>query len=168
MAAPKPKPICNGNCFNCPYPDCILEDAAHEDDELVSADIDKALSAGPKRRRNTKGRVLSEEAKQRHREYSRRYDQEHRDRRAAYKKYWYQKNKQQVRERRMQRSIENNYTSVGLEIRRLRKEALLSQSKLAQLVGVALCTIYKWEHGESPPQLDRVIEAINKYKETQD
>lgn len=53
---------------------------------------------------------------------------------------------------------------IGLAIWRARKEAGLSQKDLAELIGVSVKTIRKWENGERIPRPEAIarIEAIIK------
>jgi transcriptional regulator with XRE-family HTH domain len=50
-------------------------------------------------------------------------------------------------------------------LKRLREEALLSQTELAQLCGVSRHTIWKWEHGQgapSPAHRRKLVEIFRK------
>lgn len=73
--------ICNRDCFNCKYDDCI-------NDTLTAAEI-KASERADKEMTDLASRKQIEK-----REYVKRYNAKHRERIRAYKKQYHQKNKQ--------------------------------------------------------------------------
>lgn len=46
-------------------------------------------------------------------------------------------------------------------IRRLRKESKLTQEQLAEVMGVTLGAVYKWESGQSVPELNLIVELAD-------
>jgi len=52
-----------------------------------------------------------------------------------------------------------------MDIRKLRKKLILTQAELAELLGVAPTTVYRWESGRSRPQprhLRKLVELNEK------
>lgn len=95
--------ICDKDCFNCKFPDCILDDSDAVD-ERVLCDLDKQIE---------KSMTAEELRKQKQREYGKRYYQEHKEEcRARAKEYqrthrwqvkqtkrkWYINNKERVKQ----------------------------------------------------------------------
>lgn len=129
--------VCNRDCFNCPFDDCVVDDYTY--DEVVEArerDKEYALtemdnSTREKVKKNTEylreyyqknkdkireyNRWYCEEHKDEMREYYRKYAQENKEAIKAYKREYYQKNREARKE--YQR-----------EYRRRRKEALESET----------------------------------------
>lgn len=51
--------------------------------------------------------------------------------------------------------------SLAQNIRRFRKERRLTQEQLAETVGVTLGAVYKWESGQSIPELRILVELAD-------
>ena len=47
---------------------------------------------------------------------------------------------------------------LGANIRRLRKEAGLTQEQLAEAMGVTTGAVYKWEAGKASPELEMLVD----------
>lgn len=52
-------------------------------------------------------------------------------------------------------------TKLSENIRRYRKERLLTQGQLAEMLGVTVGAVYKWEAGLSIPELDMIVELAD-------
>ena len=42
--------VCNKDCFNCPFPDCVNDDLDHDDYKAL-AELDKELTSTPKKKK---------------------------------------------------------------------------------------------------------------------
>ena len=106
-------PICNRDCFHCPYEDCINDELLLEDYQ-VEKEIDllsgargyktpKAIRAAQKQyREENKEKVAArnkkyrEENKEKVAAYSKQYREENKEKVAAYKKQYREENKEKV------------------------------------------------------------------------
>ena len=61
-----------------------------------------------------------------------------------------------------------NKLTVGQNIRRFRKEKNLTQSELAELLGVSVQAISKWESGTSTPELEKLLALCECFNITLD
>ena len=80
-------PKCDKDCFNCPYPDCIVDNDGSE-----SRDIDKILGLRKKKLEYSK-KYYRDHIEER-REYGRAYYRKHKDSMYAYQKEWREKNRE--------------------------------------------------------------------------
>lgn len=97
------KKVCNYNCFECPYEDCIAE-------EVPLVDVEPFLKDSPARGRsctpeNEKSRLYFRSYYEKHREEilarckekARQYYQSHKQERIDYQKRRYQRNREKLR-----------------------------------------------------------------------
>lgn len=104
------KPVCNMDCFNCPYSDCILpDDFVSEEEIALSESLDERIASdyAPEEeviRWNRRGRPRkicpkkeTELYREERRAYQREYYRKHKEERLAYQreqnKAYYQKNR---------------------------------------------------------------------------
>lgn len=59
-------------------------------------------------------------------------------------------------------------TKLSENIRRYRKERLLTQGQLAEMLGVTVGAVYKWEAGVSIPELGMIIELADFFNTSVD
>lgn len=78
-------PICNHNCFHCPYEDCINDELLLEDYQ-VEKEID--LLSGAKEYKTLKAK----------RDANKKYYKENKEKVAAYSKKYYEENKEKWKE----------------------------------------------------------------------
>lgn len=76
--------VCNRDCLNCTFEDCVVDDITQEEREEINS-------------RSKPKRVLSEASKQHAREYCKKYYQEHRAEFLAYRKSYYEAHKEECR-----------------------------------------------------------------------
>lgn len=90
--------MCNHDCFNCEYPDCICDDVSREE-KTLSEKID-AFAANKNFVAIMKKRECGKKDYKKHRDkrlsYSKNYYIKNKDRISAYKKEWYRKKKKEV------------------------------------------------------------------------
>lgn len=138
--------ICNEDCFNCRYPDCIRGAAG-------SAKLEA-------RRR------YAERNRERLREYSRKYYREHREEYARRRHEFYQHNKERVAayaQRTYERYAANPAVAEkGRRLRDVRKNLKLSQASVADICGKSAMTISLYERGRlnCPEALIEKLEGI--------
>lgn len=84
------QPVCDRDCFNCPYPDCICNTLTSKDIAESRALDRTILNPGKK--------PMSEDAYERHKERSRRYYHAHKEQRAAYLKEYKRTHREQLKE----------------------------------------------------------------------
>ena len=56
----------------------------------------------------------------------------------------------------------------GENLYNLRKNAKMSQEKLAEKMSVSRQSISKWENGESYPEMDKILKLCNIFQEEKD
>ena len=66
------------------------------------------------------------------------------------------------------RRIPNASSYLGQNIRRLRIERKLSQSKLAEMLGISPQAVSKWERGNALPDIDLLIPLADVFSLTLD
>ncbi len=83
---PKQKrPVCDGNCFACPYPDCICDDPPKQDERTLARETDRAASVEDMTR-EAKRVAAAKKA----------YYEAHREEVAAAKKAYYEAHREEV------------------------------------------------------------------------
>lgn len=103
--------VCDKDCFNCPYPDCILDELNAEDyvttDRLdvefskTEAQKSKAERDREWRRKNKDKLAAQRDAnKEKMSAYGRAYREKNKERESARKKAWYQANKARISAKR--------------------------------------------------------------------
>lgn len=75
------KKICEKDCFNCPYEDCINDEMDHEDYREAAA-RDRELFITPKKRERAA--------------YQKAYYEKNREKRVAYQKMYREKNREKI------------------------------------------------------------------------
>ena len=58
--------------------------------------------------------------------------------------------------------------NLSQNIRKFRKERKLTQEQLAEIMGVTLGAVYKWESGQSIPELSIIVELANFFETSVD
>ncbi|MBQ8417943.1 MAG: helix-turn-helix domain-containing protein [Phascolarctobacterium sp.] len=51
---------------------------------------------------------------------------------------------------------------IGVKIRNIRQQSLLSQQDFAQILGVSFCTVNRWETGKTKPAY-RALKTLNEF-----
>ena len=125
--------ICNKDCFNCPYPDCINDCMDHED-YVEAAERDRELRSTPEKRKLA--------AQQRA------YREANREKLAAQKRAYYEANREKVAAQ--QRIIRETRIAAGL-----------SQATAANILGVTQATISFWERGLVRCDAAAVVQALH-------
>ena len=128
----RPAPICERDCFNCKFADCIRED-------LTAADYDDARALEvfihpptPAQRRIA--------AKQKA------YREENREAIAAKQKAYYEENREAIAAKKKARVLSE-----------FRREHGMTQARLGRILGVSQPTISLWETGAVPFDLEAVL-----------
>ena len=94
------KPVCDYDCFHCPYEDCINDEMRHEDYqegkklELISGAKEYKTSESHRAAR----KKYYEENKEKVAAYSKKYREENKEKAAAYRKKYYEENKEKWKE----------------------------------------------------------------------
>lgn len=103
--------ICNKDCFNCPHPDCILDELNDEDyvtTDRLDVNFSKTEDQKSKAERNREWRRKNKDKLAAQREankgkmaaYGRAYREKNKERESARKKAWYLANKASISARR--------------------------------------------------------------------
>lgn len=112
--------VCNKDCFNCPYPDCV-NDEVDLLDVHISEKMDKKLAnINPCDRdyrynHSFKNKIVqkryrdSEKGKEANRRNVKKYYERHRELKLLYAKEYYAKNKDAINERRRKRDYEKKH-----------------------------------------------------------
>lgn len=158
--------MCNKDCFNCKYEDCICDDDADVREAELSDQIDASLL--------TANQIYYRKQVER----KRKYYQDNKDRLCAYQRKYYRDNKEQIaaRMRRpeyaekkrqyaathkdaLAKSKKEYFTrnksnpsliDAGMKLITARKKKGLSQDALAKLVGISQTTISFYERALAP------------------
>ncbi len=94
------KPVCDYDCFHCPYEDCINDEMRHEDYqegkklELISG----AKEYNTSESHRSAQKKYREENKEKVAAYSKKYREENKEKVAAYSKKYYEENKEKWKE----------------------------------------------------------------------
>ena len=62
----------------------------------------------------------------------------------------------------------DNNISIGINLKKYREKANLTQNELAKLIGVQCQTVWRWEHEEREPSLDLLKKLANALNVTED
>ena len=124
-------PVCDRDCFNCPHPDCILENLTAEDYAAA-----RALEGYIHPPTPAEIRIAAKKKA---------YREENREAIAAKKKAYYEENREAIAAKK------------GRALYDFRTEHGMTQTKLGRLVGVSQPTISLWETGAVPFDLDAVL-----------
>ena len=109
------KPVCDYDCFHCPYEDCINDEMRHEDYqegkklELISGAkeyntseshraANKKYYEENKEKAAARNKKYREENKEKVAAYSKKYREENKEKAAAYRKKYYEENKEKWKE----------------------------------------------------------------------
>ena len=93
---------CNKDCFNCPYPDCIVDDMSYEE-YRESAERDRELKTSQKSRKEKKTAAKQKAYYEAHREEiaakQKAYREAHRERRNEYMRVYLKEYRAGIRRR---------------------------------------------------------------------
>ena len=125
-------PICERDCFNCKFEDCIRED-------LTAADYDdaRALEAFIHPPTPAQRRIAAKQKA---------YREENREAIAAKQKAYYEENREAIAAKQKARVLSE-----------FRREHGMTQARLGAIVGVSQPTISLWETGAVPFDLEAVL-----------
>ena len=142
-------PVCNKDCFNCPFPDCINDEMDHED-YIAAAARDKELRSTPKSKKVAAQKKAYYEAnREKVAAQQKAYYEANREKVAAQKKAYYEANREKLFQRQR-------------EIAEVRKQMGLSQNEAAKILGVSQATISLWEKGCVVCDVDSVIHTLRQ------
>ena len=140
--------ICNKDCFNCPYPDCINDCMDHED-YVEAAERDRELRSTPEKRKlAAQQRAYYEANREKVAAQQRAYREANREKLAAQKRAYREANREKVAAQ--QRVIRETRIAVGL-----------SQETAANILGVSKATISFWERGLVRCDAAAVVQALH-------
>ena len=143
----RPAPICERDCFNCKFADCIRED-------LTAADYDDARAlevfihppTPAQRRIAAKQKAYREENREAIAAKQKAYREENREAIAAKKKAYYEENREAIAAKKKARVLSE-----------FRREHGMTQARLGRILGVSQPTISLWETGAVPFDLEAVL-----------
>ena len=128
--------ICDRDCFNCRFDDCICDEMT-ADDWKEARGIDDSIHT-----KTAKEKAIVA--------YQKRYREENRETIAAYQKRYREENREAL-------------ISFGDALRAVRKRLKLSQADAGRLVGLSQRQISYYERGEVPFDLS-IIEKLKGYE----
>lgn len=158
--------ICDKNCANCPFDDCINDEMDAEDFK-ESMQRDKLLATEEEKRQAAKSRAKYLKKRESCLAYAKAYYRAHKKEAAAYQKTYRKRNRRKIIA--YQRAYEQrNREGCGAEQARLRvqREALgLTQKDAARIFGVSPSMVSRWERGldrkDVGPLIERLQEAVS-------
>ena len=135
--------VCDQNCFECPYPDCIV-------DGLLPSDMERNDQLDETAYRNRRQAYYST----------------HKEQVAATARVYYQSNSERIKEhcRAYRDANAAQLSETQACIRPARLNAGYSQRKLASLIGVSNTTISLWESGRLPANWDKLCAVLPSLK----
>ena len=158
--------ICDRDCFNCRFDDCICDEMTADDwkaargiDDFIHTKTEKEKSIAAKQKQYYEENRESIAAKQK------KYREENRESIAAYQKQYYEENRESIAAYQKRYREENRETliSFGDALRAVRKRLKLSQADAGRLVGLSQRQMSYYERGEVPFDLS-IIEKLKGYK----
>lgn len=143
--------ICDRDCFNCRFDDCICDEMT-ADDWKAARGIDDFIHTKTEKEKSIAA-------------YQKQYREENRETIAAYKKQYYEENRETIAAKQKQYYEENRESliSFGDALRAVRKRLKLSQADVGRLVGLSQRQVSYYERGEVPFDLS-IIEKLKGYE----
>ena len=153
--------ICDRDCFNCPFPDCVREDLVAEDyadaRELERYIHPPTLS---EIRAAAKKKAYYEENREAIAAKKKAYREENREAIAAKQKAYREENREAIAAKQKAYREENREAIAarnGRILYDLRHEHGMSQAALGRLLGISQPTVSQWETGAVLFDMDRVL-----------
>ena len=128
--------ICDRDCFNCRFDDCICDEMT-ADDWKEARSVDDFIKPKTEKEKSIAA-------------YQKRYYEENRESIAAYQKRYREENRESL-------------ISFGDALRAVRKQLKLSQADAGRLVGLSQRQMSYYDRGEVPFDLS-IIEKLKGYK----
>ncbi len=153
--------ICNKDCFNCPYPDCINDQMDHED-YIEASKRDKELRSTPKSKKLAAQKKAYREAnREKVAAQQKAYREANREKVAAQQKAYREANREKVAAQK-KAYYEANREKVAAQkkIKELRKELGLSLRAAANILRVSTVSVSYWERGLVPCDTNTVLREL--------
>lgn len=148
------KSICNKDCFNCPYPDCINDELDYEDYREL-AQIDKDLTSTPiKKKLAAQQKAYREANREKVAAAQKAYREGNREKLAAAQKAYYEANREKLAAQ--QKAIKDTRLRLGL-----------SQKYAAALFGISGTAFSYWERGLVPCDADAALMTLQEQAKAQ-
>lgn len=143
--------ICDRDCYNCHFDDCIC-DAMTADDWKAARGIDDFIHTKTEKEKSIAA-------------YKKQYYEENRETIAAKQKQYYEENRESIAAKQKKYREENRESliSFGDALRAVRKRLKLSQADAGRLVGLSQRQVSYYERGEVPFDLS-IIEKLKGYE----
>ena len=142
------EPVCNKDCFHCPYPDCVADDTMDLEDYREARERDLDLRRTPEQKKlAAKQKAYREANREEIAAYQKAYYEANREELSAYKKAYYEANREEI-------------AAYKKAYREARRWAGLSQVVVAEALGISQPTYSMWETGALPSDYDRVMGTI--------
>ena len=155
-------PICERDCFNCKFADCIREDltaADYDDARALEAFIHPPTPA--QRRIAAKQKAYYEENREAIAAKQKAYYEENREAIAAKQKAYREENREAIAAKQKAYREENRESIAAKQKARVlsefRREHGMTQARLGRILGVSQPTISLWETGAVPFDLEAVL-----------
>ena len=135
--------VCDHNCFECPFPDCIAEDmTAEERKESIARDRDTNITPERKKRR-----AYREANREKIADQKRAYREANREKIADQQRAYREANREKIADQKR-------------AYREARRWAGLSQTAVAEALRISQPTYSQWETGAVPSDSARVFRVI--------
>lgn len=115
-------PVCNRDCFDCVYPDCVCDEMTVEDTDQARA-LERDFINPPRTDKQIRKSA-----------YDKEYRKQHRERKCAQERDWYRKNRERVRALQARYYVENRETirTQQREYRRAKKNGAMAEIVLPE------------------------------------
>lgn len=156
--------ICNKDCENCPFDDCI-NDEMDAQDYRDAAQRDKLCMTERQKKMKAQNRRSYLKKKEEKLAYSRAYYRANKEKAAAYQKAYRAEHRGQTNARNREYERRNR-GAYGQKQRILRIERLalgLTQKQVAKILGVSPSAISQWERGVMPCRVEAVLKKLHAW-----
>ncbi len=156
--------ICNKDCENCPFDDCI-NDNMDAQDYRESAQRDKLCMTDRQKKKKAQNRRDYLKKREEKLAYSRAYYRAHKKEFAAYQKAYRAEHRERINAQNREYDRRNK-GAYGQKQKILRTERLalgLTQKQVAKILGVSPSLISHWERGITPCRTEAVLKKLHEW-----
>ena len=134
------EPVCNKDCFHCPYPDCVADDTMDLEDYREARERDLDLRRTPEQKKlAAKQKAYREANREEIAAYRKAYYEANREEIAAYQKAYYEANREELSayKKAYYEANREEIAAYKKAYREARRWAGLSQVVVAEALGIS-------------------------------
>lgn len=159
--------ICDKDCENCRFDDCMNDEMDAEDYEEADR-RDRLCISETKARQRERSREKYQRSKERCKAYSHAYYLKHKEESKAYHKQYNAEHRQRINAQKQEYG-KRNRGRYGQKQRTLRIERMalgLTQKQVAKHFGVSPSAVSQWERGLLPCNVESVLRRLRECAKT--